>query len=412
MTGNAAYPSGTDLRLLLQNCQCGSDLMLKPEAASPRLREAIREVGFTDLNEAGYAFDGGGYTLAIILAESHLVIHTWPEFENLALVDISVCNYIRDNTERTRRLGEAVRRLFAPKQHLAEESSMIPRLQDKLIEGHGYYMEVDKLIASRRSRFQEMVVAETPVFGRTLAIDGVFQASERDTAFYHEPLVHVPLLTHAEPRRVLICGGGDGVAAREALRHPSVEECAIVDIDPEVVRVSREHLDRLHDGVFDDPRVSVRIEDAREFVRASDDRFDVILIDSTDPSGCSEALFTTEFYADLRRLLAEDGLLSLHVGAPYVIEERSAEAARRVYGVFERADAYLQYVPAYASIMGFMLCQAGSEPLPGPAALQQRMESRGLTDLEILSPETFHAMFAIPPRLRAVFPRAVAQVIA
>lgn len=412
MSQQAAYPSGTDLRLLLQECRCGSDVILKPEAALPRLREAIRSVGFQDLTEAHFAFDDGGYTQAVVLAESHLVIHTWPEFNNLVLVDISVCNYLRPNRERTLRLADAIREIYQPVNHLVEESNMIPRIMDKLAPGHGYWVDVEKLVDSRNSEFQSIVAADTPVFGRAMAIDGVVQVSEADSAFYHEPLVHVPLLALPRPETVLICGGGDGVAAKDALRHPSVERVVIVDIDREVIEMSRENLSSLNQGALDDPRVELAIEDASAWLRGCNETFDAILIDSTDPVGCGESLFTPAFYANLRRALADDGRLSLHVGSPYVIEKESKRAVEDVMRVFERADAYLQYVPSYASVMGFLMCQKGDEPLPSPETLQERIESRGLGDLELISPDTFQAMFAIPPRLYNVFPQAKPKVIA
>jgi spermidine synthase len=412
MTDSAAYPSGTDARILFHNCQCGDELMTKPGAASPLVRRAIQSVGFQDLTEASYAFDEGGYTLAIVLAESHLVIHTWPEFNNLVLVDISVCNFLRPNRERTLNLCKELCDVFQPEQHLIEESSMTPRIQDKLIAGHGYYVEIDQLVESRQSEFQTIITADTPVLGRTLVIDGVVQVSEADSAFYHEPLVHIPMLAHSNPQTVMICGGGDGVAAKDVLRHPSVEKCVIVDIDPDVVDMSKKHLSALHQGSFDDPRVEVLIEDAKQHLANHQGQYDVILIDSTDPVGCGEALFTQEFYGDLSRCLADDGWLSLHVGSPYVIEEESAKAAAKVYQAFNRADPYLQFVPSYACVMGFMLCQNRDEPLPNPGAIQERIEERGLNDLELLTPETYAAMFAIPPKLRHVFPHVASLVFA
>lgn len=406
MAQSSSFPSGTDLRVLLQNCQCDRSLLLDASAASSRVRELIRSVGFQDMCEASHVFDGEGYTLAVILAESHLVIHTWPEYSDLVLVDISVCNYSRPNRERTLRLGEALTDLFKPTKSLQEVASMIPRLADKLIKGHGYYVEIDRLVATRRSAYQEIVVADTPVFGRTLVIDGVFQTSEEDDAFYHEPLVHTPMLCNSSPERVLICGGGDGGAAREALKHPSVQECVIVDIDGEVVEMAKRHLGAIHQGALHDERVQVRIQDAAEFARERVCEFDVIVVDSTDPSGPSEALFTEEFYASLSDALTPDGCLALHVGAPYIIEDISAEAARRVQSVFEYCYPYMQYVPAYATPIGFLLCRKRDHLLPEPGEIAERLAAREITDLQIVSPETFLAMFAIPPRLRKVFPTA------
>lgn len=412
MTQAPAFPSGTDLRILMQNCQCAGDMLNDTSHALERLREAIRSVGFQDLSEAKHDFDGEGYTLAIILAESHVVIHTWPEYGNLVLADLSVCNYSRPNRERTLELGERLIELFQPTESLKEAASMIPRLVDKLILGHGYYVEIDRLVASRKSAFQEIVVADTPVFGRTLVIDGVFQTSEEDDVFYHEPLVHVPMLSHPEPERVLICGGGDGGAAREVLKHPSVQSCTIVDIDPEVIELSKTHLKTIHRGALHDERVEVVIEDAAQYIQAHRDSFDVILLDSTDPGGPANTLFTDTFYQDICNALAPDGYLGLHVGSPLVIEEISAEAVKRLESVYERCDPYLSYVPAYATQIGFLLCQRNNRPLPPQATIEERLQRREIVDLQIISPETFAASFAIPPRLRKrVFPQRGADVM-
>lgn len=408
MANSPSLPKGTNLRLLLQECRCPADFLNRPDSVIEPIRKAVRESDLTPLTHVAHSFDEGGYTLAVILAESHVVIHTWPEHNHLVLAEISVCDFLRDNRARTLKLGETLAELYEPNQAIREVAGMIPRLSEKTVPGHGHYIEVDSLVDSRESAYQELVVADTPVFGRSLILDGVFQASEKDDYFYHEPLVHIPMLCHPSPRRILICGGGDGGAAREVLKHPSVEACVIVDIDREVVRVAEEHLRCIHKGSLDDGRVSVVIRDAAEYVREASGPFDVALLDSTDPV-CAEELFTEDFYRNLKALLTPGGGIGLHVGAPLCDAEASRKAAHNVTAVFGPAHPYLHFVPSYGSLMGFLAAFEDERELIPPEEVGRRVAERGLDGLKIVAPETFHALFAIPPRLRNVFPAPAAR---
>ncbi|MGH9204623.1 MAG: methyltransferase domain-containing protein, partial [Vicinamibacterales bacterium] len=140
-----------------------------------------------------------------------------------------------------------------------------------------------RIIARTKTKFQDVAIQEFEHLGRVLILDGKIQSAEVDEYIYHELLVHPAMLAHPKPRRVLLCGGGEGAPLREILRHPSVESVVMVDIDAELVALCREHLPAWHAKAFDDRRVRVLHADARAFVERTDERFDVIVNDITDP---------------------------------------------------------------------------------------------------------------------------------
>jgi spermidine synthase len=167
---------------------------------------------------------------------------------------------------------------------------------------------VERTLFSGESEFQRIDIVEADGFGRMLFNDGAVMLSERDEFVYHEMISHVPLFVAPHPRRVLVIGGGDGGTVREVLRHPSVEYCRLVEIDPLVLEGCRKHIPKTA-ASLDDPRVEVRVEDGVKHVAETSDRFDVVLVDSSDPIGPAAPLFGPAFYADVRRVLADDGIV-------------------------------------------------------------------------------------------------------
>src|SRR5690625_5223237 len=163
---------------------------------------------------------------------------------------------------------------------------------------HGNYLQglrIDRMLYDSETALQRIRIFENMTFGHVLTLDNIVQTTTGDEFIYHEMLAHVPILAHGEVRGVLIIGGGDGGMAREVLRHPSVEHVTMVEIDRGVVDLSREYLPMISDGVFDDPRLELVIADGARFVAETEHRFDVAIIDSTDPVGAGEALFTEGF---------------------------------------------------------------------------------------------------------------------
>jgi len=167
--------------------------------------------------------------------------------------------------------------------------------------------KVDKM-----SDFQKVIIGKNKRWGNILWLDNVLNVTEEDEFIYHEMIVHVPMMVHANPKRVLIIGGGDGGAAREVLKHKDLEKFVMIDIDEVVVNECKKHMPGINNGAFEDPRLELIIGDGIDYIKkAADNSFDVIIVDSTDPipDSCGEVLFTTEFYKDCLRVLDKDGVI-------------------------------------------------------------------------------------------------------
>lgn len=189
--------------------------------------------------------------------------------------------------------------------------------------------KVERTLFHEDSEFQSVDVVETAGHGKMLLNDGLVMVTERDEAIYHDMLAHVPMFTHPNPKRVLIIGGGDGGTAREVLRHPGIAECVMVEIDEAVVRACQEHIPQTAKAIGNDPRLNLLIEDGVKYVKENavsrPGSFDLILVDSTDPIGPAAPLFGPEFYGDVHRLLAPDGIVVSQAESPfYFLETQNA----------------------------------------------------------------------------------------
>jgi len=207
------------------------------------------------------------------------------------------------------------------------------------------------VIARARTTFQDVVIQDLEHLGRCLIVDGKIQSAEIDEHIYHELLIHPAMLAHPAPRRVLVCGGGEGAPLREILRHPTVESVTMVDLDAELVALCREHLPAWHRGAFDDPRVHVLHEDARGFVERTAERFDIIVNDITDPieGGPSKLLFTREYYAAVAGALRPGGVfVTQAIGVHYDNGDRLHAAIHHtVAQVFRHVRSYADYVLSF-----------------------------------------------------------------
>jgi len=206
---------------------------------------------------------------------------------------------------------------------------------------------VNKVLYHTKSPYQEILVFENPFFGKVLVLDGVVQLTEKDEFIYHEMLAHVPLMAHPEPKKVLIIGGGDGGTLREVLKHKTVEEAVLVDIDKEVIETSKKFFPTLSKA-FDDPRAIVVNEDGFKYLQDYENEFDVIIVDSTDPVGYAYALTTEEFFKMVFRALKEGGI---YVGQSESIHYHLDTVRRfqnNLKAVFPIVDLYTAVIPTYA----------------------------------------------------------------
>lgn len=253
---------------------------------------------------------------------------------------------------------------------------------------------IDRILHHERSDFQEIVVAESREYGRMLLLDGVIQTTLRDEFIYHEMIAHVPLYTHPNPERVLVIGGGDGGTVREVLRHREVKRVELVEIDGRVVDLSREYLPELA-RALDDPRVDVRIADGIEHVKTCHDEYDVVLIDSSDPTGPAEGLFTSEFYGNVSRALKDDGLMVAQTGTPFFMPEIVRQTYHAIADQFAFVRLYTASVPTY-SMGPFSLTFAAKRNVE----LKPSRRARGHGKMRYYSPEVHEAAFALPVYLQ------------
>jgi len=180
-----------------------------------------------------------------------------------------------------------------------------------------------------------------------MMLDGVVQVATKDEFVYHEMMAHVPLFAHGRAKKALIVGGGDGGVLREALRHPELKEVTLCEIDRSVIDLCRQHFPEVSADAYDDPRTKIVIADGTKFVAETDERFDVIMVDSTDPIGPGAVLFTREFYADCRRCLKPGGLLVTQNGLPFLQAAELQQSVGYFRDLFDDAFAYLATTPSY-----------------------------------------------------------------
>ncbi|WP_445503726.1 polyamine aminopropyltransferase [Microvirga sp. G4-2] len=269
--------------------------------------------------------------------------------------------------------------------------------QEKLYEHHAQMLSVDDVLYHWRTEFQDVLIFENEVFGKVLVLDGVVQLTERDNHIYHEMIAHVPLMAHGLAGQVLIIGGGDGGTLKEVLKHP-IERATLVELDGEVIELSRRHLPTVSDGAFLDPRSNVLVMDGTRYIAQTSEKFDVIIIDSTDPMGPGAPLFTAAFYEACRSRLRPGGMMVVQSGAPFFQPGELEMVCGRLSGSFTGVRPYLAPVPTYAGGM-LALVAAGEtrDALRPPCkVLRERFGPlQGRT--RYYTPEVHRAAFTLAP---------------
>jgi spermidine synthase len=276
-------------------------------------------------------------------------------------------------------------------------------MTEYLTDDWGLFVRSARTIAKFRSDYQDVEVHDSTPFGKLFRLDGHFMTSERDEFFYHENLIHVAALAHPGPEHALIVGGGDGGSAEELLKHPSMQSVTIAEIDPTVVEISREHLEAVHQGALDDPRVIVRIGDGFQFVRDSHDEYDLVVLDLTDPGGPSTALYTPEFYSACAKRLTSIGAMTMHVGSPIAHPSRVRGTLADLRGAFKCVTPYLTSVPLYGGLWMMACCSANLDPRQQSAmAIDLRISQRRLPHLQYINGDAYRAALALPNFVRAL----------
>ena len=283
-------------------------------------------------------------------------------------------------------------------------------INETLYPDWGQRFLVKRELARVRSAFQDIVIFESFSHGRVMVLDGAIQITEADEFVYQEMLTHVPLLAHGAAETVLIIGAGDGGVLRRVLRHRGIRRAVMVEIDGEVIRLSKEFLPSIGGDAWNDPRAEVIVGDGIDYVRrAPNGIFDAIIVDSTDPVGVGEVLFTDEFYANCARILTPRGLVVNQCGVPAMQADELRDTSLRRAKFFPHVTAYVAAVPTYVG--GFMtLGWAAKDPtLTGvpTAEIRDRAEAAGILGTTgYWTPEIHTGAFNLPPYISKHLPKA------
>lgn len=270
-------------------------------------------------------------------------------------------------------------------------------------------MKADKVLHEVETKHQHLAIFENATWGTVLILDGVFQLSTSDEFVYHEMMAHVPLMAMDRPRRVLVVGGGDGGVLREVLKHPSVEKATLCEIDRSVIDLSLKHYPEIAAGAMDDSRADIVIADGLKYVAETTERFDAIIVDSSEPIGPSAVLHTPEFFADCKRALKPRGILVTQNGLPFLAADHLAGTTRIFAGLFARCAPYLCTQPCYFG-GPFALNWASDEPAYLDITadkLARRQRQRGITT-KYWTPAVHGAAFALPGYVQKVVDEATA----
>lgn len=212
--------------------------------------------------------------------------------------------------------------------------------------GQAFSLEVEEIILSKKSKFQDILIFKSKHHGMVLVLDGVIQCTEFDEYTYQEMLTFLPLNSHLNPKNVLIIGGGDGGIAREVVKHPSVESVTQCEIDVDVIDLSRKYIPSMGCG-FDDPKMNLYVGDGFAFMEAHKDQFDVIISDTSDPVGPAERLFSTEYYELMYNTLKENGILAVQGESMFIHQKLIRELLDFCNGLYAKAAYATGYVPSY-----------------------------------------------------------------
>ncbi len=274
-------------------------------------------------------------------------------------------------------------------------------MTEYLTDEWGFFIRSRHELEKFRSPFQAIEVHDSVPFGKLFRLDGHFMTSERDEFFYHENLVHLAAITHPAPARALIVGGGDGGSAEELLKYGSMRSITLCEIDLAVVDISRKHLQSVHRGSLDDPRVDVRIGDGFAYVRETGDRFDLIVLDLTDPGGPSTELYTPDFYRACAARLNPVGAMTLHIASPVAHPQRIREGLASLRQAFPLVTPYLTSVPLYGGMWMMACCSATLDPRKLTSIdVDRRLAQRGVGGLAYYNGDMHRAALALPNFVR------------
>ncbi|TYB32737.1 MAG: polyamine aminopropyltransferase [Flexistipes sinusarabici] len=262
----------------------------------------------------------------------------------------------------------------------------------------GYTIKIKETLFSGKSRYQKLDILQTEQLGKMMVLDGLIMLTEANEFSYHEMIAHVPMTAHPNPERVLIIGGGDGGTAREVLKHDCVKECVMVEIDELVIEKSKEFFPQIA-SAFDSPKLNLLVQDGFKYIEDNKNAFDVVIIDSTDPIGPAEPLFSEHFYKNVNACLKSDGLMSAQSESPYLYNKIIRQMYTDMGKAFPVVKMYTGYVPFYPTGMwSFAFASKKYYPYSKP-----RIDMIDKIDnLQYFNKEIYSTCFALPNFVRKI----------
>lgn len=411
-------------QIVAEYYNCTPEILNDVAAIEEGMLNAAKSAEATVINSTFHHFSPFGVSGVVVIQESHLAIHTWPE-HGYAAVDIFTCGEAVNPWICYRFLEKALGAGFASAMEmlrgqqgqLTEATSTHaevpgrPEVKPSITQNRNvWFTERNEHIAmslrhkgdrlfGQQSDFQKVEIFDTYAYGRLLTLDGMVMTTEKDEYVYHEMISHVAMQTLDEPRRVLVIGGGDGGVIRELLRYPSLDEVVMVEIDRTVVDASKEFLPDIA-SQFDHPKLDLQIADGIQYVKeASDESFDLVIVDSTDPVGPGEGLFQAEFYREVHRILTPHGVMITQSESPRFntkVFQEIFECYRSIFGK-NHVHCYLAYIPTYPT--GMWSFSYSSKDGRNPVESVQPESANSLVqqhDLKYYNAEIHRAAFALP----------------
>ncbi len=272
-------------------------------------------------------------------------------------------------------------------------------LSEEHTAGYAVHWRLRDIIHVEQTPYQELAIVDTHEWGRALILDSIVQTTEVDESIYHEMIAHVPMMVHPNPVKVLIIGGGDGGTLREVLKYDSVDRVDLVEIDKQVIEACRKYLPTISAG-FSDDRANIIIQDGLKYVKEAECKYDVVIIDSSDPVGPAVELFSAEFYRDIYELLHEDGIMTVQAESPAFYGDVFARVYHNMNTIFPRAGVYLACVPSYVS--GFWAFGIASKQYHPERAAAGR---KPVTGLRYYTTDIHQAAFVLPPFVQKLLER-------
>lgn len=275
--------------------------------------------------------------------------------------------------------------------------------QDKISENLIQMHRVKEVLYQGQTKFQSIEIIRTGSYGKCLVLDHKIQSSEVDEFIYHEALVHPAMISHPKPEKVFIAGGGEGATLREIFRHDSIKKVVMVDIDEEVITLSKKYLPEYHQGSFEDKRVELYHTDARKYLDECNEKFDIIIIDLTEPveEGPAYLLYTQEFYRIVKDKLTPDGIISVQAGSASFTELLNLSSVyNTLKTAFPQVQPFQVDIPSFGGPWGFCLASLNIKPVMSIKEVDKRIQERSVKNLRMYDGLSHQCIFSITKHLR------------